>query len=353
MSEQTALATIPKESALSVFSVPLGLDPYLAKIREEIDTFTPDLSTKKGRDAIASIAFKVAKSKTYLDGVGKELVDELKQVPAKVDAERKRMRDLLDAWKNEVRQPLTEWEAAEEARILEHKRVIVWLATFLTPSDLSAADVQAQLDEVSALEISEAMQEFEAETARAKDAALTALRSRLEVRQKHEAEQEELARHRAEEVERERIAREQQIAREATERAEREAEQRAQDERDATVKREAEAKAAADKRELELKLEAEASQRRELEAKQRAEQAEREAEAKAEQAAQAVIQRQADEEAAEKRAAAAREADTKHKAAINREAMAAFMVGGMTEECAKQAVTLIARRAIPHIAITY
>jgi len=33
--------------------------------------------------------------------------------------------------------------------------------------------------------------------------------------------------------------------------------------------------------------------------------------------------------------------------------MEAFVAGGMTEECAKQAVTLIAKRQIPNIQITY
>jgi len=73
MNDSTELATIPKESVLTVFSADNGLDYYMAHIRSEIDSFVPDVTTKKGRDGIASIAFKVAKSKTYLDGLGKEL----------------------------------------------------------------------------------------------------------------------------------------------------------------------------------------------------------------------------------------------------------------------------------------
>ena len=53
------------------------------------------------------------------------------------------------------------------------------------------------------------------------------------------------------------------------------------------------------------------------------------------------------------RQAAAREADKAHKAKINRAALDAFIAGGMPVECAKQAVTLIAQRKIPAIAITY
>ena len=36
-----------------------------------------------------------------------------------------------------------------------------------------------------------------------------------------------------------------------------------------------------------------------------------------------------------------------------RAALDAFMAGGMTEECAKLAVTLIAKKAIPAVSITY
>jgi hypothetical protein len=36
-----------------------------------------------------------------------------------------------------------------------------------------------------------------------------------------------------------------------------------------------------------------------------------------------------------------------------RAALEAFVAGGMTEDCAKQAVTLIAQRKIPNITIQY
>lgn len=47
MSEVTEVAVVPaKENALAVFTAANGLDPYLAKIREEIDGFTPNVSIK-------------------------------------------------------------------------------------------------------------------------------------------------------------------------------------------------------------------------------------------------------------------------------------------------------------------
>ena len=73
-----------KENALEVYQKQNGLDPFLEQIKKEIDSFVPDVTTKKGRDAIASMAYKVAKSKTALDDVGKELVADLKELPKRL-----------------------------------------------------------------------------------------------------------------------------------------------------------------------------------------------------------------------------------------------------------------------------
>lgn len=347
MSAAQELITIPKESALTVFSANDGLEPFMAKIRAEIDAFVPDISTKKGRDAVASMAHKVAKSKTYLDGVGKDLVAELKELPKKVDASRKQMRDTLDAWKDEVRRPLTEWEEAEQARIDRHKAGIEWLRLRAEENrDLDSDELRASIDETSARIVDESWEEFEPEAHRAKARALDALAAALAAREKYEAEQAELARLREEAARREQQEREERIAREAREQAEREAAQRAQAERDAAIKREAEAKAAAEHRELQLRLQAERAEKERLEAEQRAAKAAQEATEKAARDSEAARQRELQE-------AERREANKRHAGKINREAMQAFIDGGLTEDCAKAAVTLIAKHAIPHVSIQY
>lgn len=352
MNAATEIALVPKENALQVYSAENGLDPYLQKIRTEIDSFVPDVSTRKGREAIASIAYKVARSKTALDGVGKDLVAELKEVPKKIDAERKRMRDLLDSWQAEVRKPLTEWEDAEAARVERIQAQVSRLAdTDLT--DMSAADIKASIVNLEEHVIDARYEEFEPEAHRVKASSLATLREALAKREQYEAEQAELERLRAEAAAREQKEREERIAREAAEAERLAAERRAQEERDAATRREAEAKAAAERRELELKLQAEQAEREKVEAQRRAEQAERDAQARAEAAAAAERQRQADEQARIEREAAAREADKAHKKAINNEALAALIAGGMPEECAKQAITLIAQRKVPHIVIQY
>ncbi len=355
MSNTTEIAAVPtKENALTVFRTPNGLDPFLAKIREEIDGFIPDVTTRKGREAIASIAHKVARSKTALDNVGKELVAELKEVPKLIDAERKRVRNTLDAWKDEVRKPLDDWEAAETARVTKLQNGIGWFNLRTTENaDLDSIELLATIAKVESIVVGEKWEEFEAEAHRAKTAALESLNAQLAKRERYESEQFELAKLRAEAEERAKKDREEQIARGAADKARIEAEQKAQAEREDASKREQEASAAAERRELELKLQAEQAEREKLLATQRAEQAERDSAARAEAAAAAERQRLADEKAELDRQTAIREADKVHKSKVMGAAKEAFMSMNVSEELAKAIVLKIARGEVPNVTISF
>lgn len=113
--------TIEKPNALAVFTTPDGLRAILDQIAAEARALTPDVSTAKGRKEIASVAYKVAQSKTYIDGVGKDLVADMKELPKKVDASRKDAREFLDALRDEIRAPLDAWET-EQTRIEGEKQ---------------------------------------------------------------------------------------------------------------------------------------------------------------------------------------------------------------------------------------
>lgn len=387
MSEETQLAVVPpKETALAVFSTANGLEPWLQQVRVKVDEFQkilPDLKTKKGRDAYASMAHQIAKSKTALEAVGKEISAQQKEIPKKIDAERKRVWDILESWQKEVRKPLDDWQAAEDQRVTAHNdgiQQIKDLAMFAeTPT---AAFVAQVIEDLVQIELDDSWEEFLAEAAQAKDKSLATLRALLATRQQYEAEQAELVRLRAEAEAQAQRDREAEIARVAVEQARIEAEQRAQAERDAAAKREQDlidqaaaaqrateqaardAEAAAERQRLQLQLQAEQAERQaaqakadQLAAEQRAEQeriaAIQRQEQAVEQARQNELARQAAAVAFELEQAQAREADKAHKARINRAALDAFIAGGMPEECAKQAVTLIAQRKIPAVSITY
>lgn len=321
----TQLIAIPKETALSVFTTDKAMDPFLARIRQELDAFVPDITTAKGRKAVASMAYSVAQSKTYLDGVGKALADEQKEIPKKIDACRKRVRDTLDQWRDDVRKPLTDWELAEEARLTQHRNAIAILNSLPQAANGQAsAWIAESLSEVEAVVIGPHCDEFEAEYARAKDAARTALTSELDKAKTREAEAVELARLRAESEARERDDRDETIRRDAAAEATRLAEADAQRRIDAEI---AAANAAREEAEAATRLAAETEARLKQEAE--------------------------DQKAHEAAEARKREADTNHRAAINRAAVSAFVAGGMTQEAAKLAVQLIAKKTIPAVTITY
>ena len=343
-----------KENALTVYQTQNGLDPYLEHIRKEIDSFVPDVSTKKGRDAIASIAYKVAKSKTALDDVGKELVNELKELPKKIDAERKRVREILDAWKDEVRKPLTEWEEAEEQRIAYHKNIIENIKTATHEIELiDSILLKARITAVECIAVNESFEEFELDAVHTKEGVLNKLRYALEKREQYEAEQAELVKLRAEAAAREQKEREERIAKEAREAAMKAAEEKAKAEREA-----------AERRELELKLQAEKAEREKLESIHREEKAKKdsaereerlktEAEERQKAAIEAEKKRQSDEIAAAEAERLKREQNVAHMKKINNAALEQFLANGLTEDCAKLAISLIAKKLIPNITINY
>lgn len=297
----------PAETALQIYQTPNGLDPYIERVRQEVMGHPVDLSTKKGRDAIASRAFKVRKIKSAMDGLGKQQVDSLKEIPKLIDAERKRMREAFDAMAEEVRRPLTEWEQAEENRIAGHKAIIEYLRSAgANLSDVGADALESEINSIQGIIVDESLDEFEAAAHRAKATTLENLQSALVARRKSEAEQ-------AEQEQKDREAR---IALEAAEKARADAEAKAQADREAAAKREADAKAAAEK-----------AERDRLDAIERQKQAEARAEA----------EKLAAEQRAKDAAEAARQAEIKRQA----------------DECAKQAVILIAKGLIPAIRIQY
>lgn len=387
MSANTELAAVPPaETALAVYSKPNGLDPWLDQVRAKVDEFKkvlPDLKTRKGRDAYASMAHSIAKSKTALEAVGKEISAKQKEIPKLIDAERKRVWDTLEAWQKEVRKPLDDWQAAEDARVDKHNDAIQQIKDLVIfDQSPTAGHVATIIADLELLEIGDSWEEFLAEAAQVKDQTLIKLRTLHTERARYEAEQAELIRLRAEAEAQAQRDRDAQIAREAEERTRREAEQRAQAERDAATRREQElldqaaaaqraaeqaardAEVEAERQRLQLQLQAEQAERaaaqaeaNRIAAEQRAEQErvaaeQRQAEA-VEQARLAEVARQQAEANEAARQQREREADQAHKVKIMGAAKEALMSMNITEELAKAIVLKIARREVPNITIHF
>lgn len=114
MSEVTDLTVIEikPEQAPTLYTSG-GLTGYLEQIRE-LAKEVPDVTTKKGRDRIGSLARMVGSSKTAIEKPGREYLKRLKEAVRPAEAEIKRFVDACDDLRDATRRPLTEWEAEQE-----------------------------------------------------------------------------------------------------------------------------------------------------------------------------------------------------------------------------------------------
>ncbi|MGR3218938.1 MAG: hypothetical protein ACUZ8H_03850 [Candidatus Anammoxibacter sp.] len=337
------LVSIENINAVDLFNGSSNLDDLLFKIADEAKSLVPDLTTKMGRDEIASVAHKVARSKTYLDGLRKDLIADKKKEVKAVDAEGKKMRATLDALKAEVRQPLTDWEEKEDLRVDTHKLNLVSISEKenISWSDLTTLLIKEFIAEVEAVDI-KSFEEFTATAAVAKEAALKSLNAALDSRVKYDSEQEELEKLRAESAAKKDEEEKEQLRLEGENRAKIEAEEKAKEEKE-RVKIQAE-KAEKDKQQAILAKE---------QAEKRAQKAEENAKIEAEKAAQAERDRIEQERLNEEIAAKKREANKAHKKKINNAILDAFVICGVSKIEAKKAVEAIAKNEVPYLKINY
>lgn len=352
---QAQLVVIEPTSAVALFTEGEGVEAMLADIRKQATSLVPDLSTAKGRKEIASIAFSVAKTKTYLDGFGKELTDKYKEIPKRIDANRKLIRDTLDALKDEVRAPLTQYEAAEEARVAALQSRLARLNELgsYASIEIAAADLQVMLNEVEQNALDDTWQELLPQATVAKELAAKRLGEALAARQKYEAEQAELEQLRQKQAEQDRIDRERLIAEQAAEQARREEESRQRLEREAAQHREQEAQRqalAAREREEQARRDAEAA---ELARQQAEANAARMAEEAAARAAEQERQRIELEQARKQQEDERRAADMEHRRTINNAILMDLMGLGIDEGKAINLIKHIASNKIEHLSINY
>lgn len=372
---ETGLAVVDTLKAEVVFA-PGGVDAVLEKIFTEVRSTKTDISTKAGRAAVASLAHKVARSKTALDELGKNLVADWKQKANAVDADRRLIRDKLDALKDEVRKPLTDWENAEKARVEGHEKAVAEIRAMASfdVAEPSSSQVKARIATLDGLPPRE-WHEFSQVASDVTAAVRASLNASLDAAVRRETERAELARLQKEAAEREQRERDERLRAEAAEKARLAAEAEAKEKarlafeeaererlRIEREKAEAEAAAvraqqAAERAEAEriaaqekARVDAEAlAAKVEAERIAAAERAERERIA----AVEAERKRVADERAAQEAEAARREANKRHAAKINNEARDALVKVGITAEQATAVVVAIARGEVPHIRISY
>lgn len=326
----TDLIVIEKINAVELFSGGDQLDDLLAKIEKDVTSVVPDLSTAKGRKAIASNAARIPSVKTALDDLGIEIVSGWKDKSKKVDAERKKMRDFLDALKAKARKPLTDWEDEEKKRIDFFESTIQEMKALgegaskhwdINPIEGTIATLERLAGD---FEIDESWDEYFTLATKTKSDAIELINQAICRREKYDAEQTELAKLRAESEQREKEKREEELRREGEE--------------NARLAVEKERQAAVDAKDL---------------AERKAKEVEENAEQRIKEAAQIERNNIERQRLQEELATKDREADKKHKAKINRAAMDELFQLGLSEKKAKAVVIAIAKGHIPNVKINY
>ncbi|HHA1498267.1 hypothetical protein [Enterobacter kobei] len=323
MSEVTDLTVIEikPEQAPVLYSAG-GLNGFLEQIRE-LAKEVPDVTTKKGRDRIGSLARMVGSSKTAIEKPGREYLKRLKEAVKPAEEELRVFTRECDAIRDAILKPRDEWEAeqerikAEEAMNALHAEALVMNENI----DLQRA-IQFEADHEMALLMNKDID-----------------RDREEQRRLAEQAQRE---------------HEERIKQEAAEQAR----------RDAEAKHKAEIEAAA-RREAEEKARAELAERQRIETEQRAAREKQEAEARAEREKAAAVEaerlkaKQAEEarQAEEKRKAdeqAKREADVKHRKTVGTNIVNALTSHtSLTREQAIEVLTALKDDLIPCAKIHY
>lgn len=305
------ILVIEKVEIVPFFTAGAGVDATLEAIAKEVRSHVPDVSTTKGRDAIKATVTKVVKSKTFLESKGKELAAEYKEIPKRIDANRKKAKDFLTELQAEIRKPLTDWED-EQARIAEQKRL---------DEEFEKLKAQIEFDHEIAILLNEKFDRDLAEQL---------------------AEQAKLEAERLAKLEVERIERENKIRIEAAAKAERE-----KLEAIALAKQAELYRIESEKR---AKFEAEQAEIRRIEA---AKQAEINAQLAAEKARADEIAKQQAIKAAEEAEQKRKEANVKHVSMIRTQAKESIMALGFTEDDAKKLVLAINNGLVANCVINY
>ena len=312
-----------EQQALAVaFSTDGGIHSIIEQITTQAHEKARNLNaeTPKGRKELASIAYSVSKTKTWLDEQGKNLVSEAKSKIKVVDNERKAVRDQLDLLRDEIRKPVTDFEDAERKLIENAKQIKNLCESLKTPIDefgnlLSSAQIKTRLDSVNEIIIDD--NQYQAELKDIVELTQLWLKNLLHSVDEQEKQAEEIKRIQAEEAakaaEAERIARDERIAFEAAERE----------------RKAAEAEIAKVQKEAEQAIE---NERKRIEQERQS--------AKLEQERKAAIEK-------------ARSEDKENRRTINCKALEAFIENNIEAEVAKSVLKLIVNCKIPNVSIQY
>jgi len=184
----------------------LGVDGNEPTVKEIVDgvknkvgDFKGNVSTEKGRKKIASLAYKIARSKTAIDSIAKGLKDEMSKDAKVVQSNRNYATGELQAMQDRVRAPLTEWEENEK-RITKEKQdnfARLQAASTVLLEDLSLIEQELEFVENLLIDTDTIEEKKIGLAVELQEKAIAHLEQRTEKIKKDIADREELERYKA------------------------------------------------------------------------------------------------------------------------------------------------------------
>jgi hypothetical protein len=347
---------LPAVMTAETFTDDKEFEKIFAKVQEEVAKHTPDVSTATGRQAIASLAYKVARTKTALVGQGKKLTEAWRDQTKKVNSACNTIEDRLDELKSTVRKPLDDWETAEAARVDGHKFNLQCMINHskhgMGRSSAELRDLLADIEQHPSGP--EHCEEFAPQFSVAKQDAIDHVNRLLAATEKQEADAAELealraAKAEADRKEAERLAAEQLKQAEA-ERAE--LARVAEEQRKADLARAA--AEATERAERENAASVAAAEQAVKDAERRANEAIAEAKVRAALEAETERQRIAAVKEAEDAEQRRRDKNRAHRQTINNQILDALQAcSGITEEQGKKIIAQIVGGFVPNVTLKY
>ena len=356
--EQTNTLPVPFEEITEAKAVELGpllyteansLTPYLEHIKASVNE-VPDLTTTKGRDRIASLAASVSRSKTAIEKPGRAYLKHVKAVVKPIEQNLKTFVDACDALRDKTREPLTKWEADQEATRQRLQAKVDYFGEEYQsmlenmPGNLhERADfIKSVLDDIKAEPVGDDFESMK----EAGEAAKAEIIGKMTLAYQAALIESDNQRKADELAEQAQKAREKQIADDAAAKAKADAEaaaqaqiEQAERDKQAAIQREEQQRQAAIR-------EQEAAKQREQQAAEQAAANER-ARIQREQEAKEAAERQAKEEADRKAA------NVEHRRAINKAIMQQLMALGTSEELGKAIITAAVNGELGAMVINY
>jgi colicin import membrane protein len=188
---------IEVKNPLEVFGTPNGLDAVIDQIEQKAKAELRDISTEEGRDNIRSLAFNIAKSKKYVEKMGKDLTKTLRDTVDTINEERDRGIDRLQKLQDEIRQPLTEFEEKEEKRTNSHEDALLLIRNLVVfeggAYNLPFTAYQDRIDQLPEL-MKREWEEFSARAIQLNEEVLNTLTAERDAAKKREDDAAELIR---------------------------------------------------------------------------------------------------------------------------------------------------------------